>query len=156
MNNQALELLSPVGGRGGDPALKAWAASLAAGHRAELGRLNALLDRMGLPRTDVHAGHDMPGMVTAADLGRARTLRGAAFDGFLGRELRAHLEQSARVPSPSPVAQPARRPDGSPRISPPPTPARWKDFGPRRVRCQPQPSGGRAAAPPVPAGIKRS
>ncbi|MET9664695.1 DUF305 domain-containing protein [Streptomyces sp. NPDC006475] len=97
MNNQALELLTLVGGRGGDPALKAWAASLAVGHRAELGRLNALLDRIGLPRTDVHAGHDMPGMVTAADLGRARTLRGAAFDSFLGRELRAHLEQSARV-----------------------------------------------------------
>ena len=156
MNNQALELLSLVGGRGGDPALKAWAASLAVGHRAELGRLNALLDRMGLPPTDVHAGTTCPAWSpppTSAGPGPCGARPSTASSA--GNSAPTWSSPPAS-PSPSPVAQPARRPDGSPRISPPPTPARWKDFGPRRVRCQAQPSGGQAAAPPVPAGIKRS
>ncbi|WP_326812718.1 DUF305 domain-containing protein [Streptomyces scopuliridis] len=97
MNEQAGQLLALASARESPPPLASWAAALAKEHRAELAQLRQLLDRMGLPDTNVHEGHDMPGMVTDADLDRARRLTGADFDGFVRQEIRAHLEQSGRV-----------------------------------------------------------
>ncbi|MEU0277449.1 DUF305 domain-containing protein [Streptomyces sp. NPDC006195] len=97
MSEQAGQLLAMASAQDAAPPLASWAAALAKEHRTELAQLRQLLGRMGLPDTNVHEGHDMPGMVTEADLDRARGLTGARFDGFVRQEIRAHLEQSQRV-----------------------------------------------------------
>jgi uncharacterized protein (DUF305 family) len=97
MDEQAEQLLSLATHHHSAPALTSWAADLAKEHRTELTQLRRLLHRMGLSDTNVHEGHDMPGMVTNADLEGAHRLTGTDFDRFVVREIRAHLEQSQRV-----------------------------------------------------------
>ncbi|WP_405406454.1 DUF305 domain-containing protein [Streptomyces sp. NBC_01104] len=97
MNEQAVALLTLAGQRATDPRVRTWAAGLRTAQSGELARLRPLLSRMGLPDTNVHAGHDMPGMVTERDLERARAVEGAAFDRFLVAQIRDHLSQSAQV-----------------------------------------------------------
>ncbi|MFE6162630.1 DUF305 domain-containing protein [Streptomyces sp. NPDC056486] len=101
MDDQAEELLDLTKDRAhartSESDLATWATGLAKEHRAELARLRPLLHRMGLPDTNVHQGHDMPGMVTESDLDRGRRLTGAAFDRFVLQELRDHLSHSQRV-----------------------------------------------------------
>ncbi|WP_327707844.1 DUF305 domain-containing protein [Streptomyces sp. NBC_00464] len=97
MNAQAVALLSLAGQRADDPRIRSWAAALRSAQNDELARLRPLLARMGLPDTNVHKGHDMPGMVTEHDLEHARTVEGGAFDRFLVAQIRDHLRQSAQV-----------------------------------------------------------
>ncbi|MFF7253824.1 DUF305 domain-containing protein [Streptomyces microflavus] len=97
MNEKALALLTLAADRGTEPRLRAFATRLHSGQEAELGRLRPLLARMGLPDTDVHAGHDMPGMVTEADLEAARAAEGGAFDRLFLTGIRDHLRHSAQV-----------------------------------------------------------
>ncbi|WP_329035252.1 DUF305 domain-containing protein [Streptomyces sp. NBC_01725] len=97
MNEGAVELLTMAADRAGDPRLRSWASDLATAHRAELGRMRALLKELGLPSTNVHEGHEMPGMVTPGDLTRARAAEGAAFEKVFVVQIREHLEHSARV-----------------------------------------------------------
>ncbi|WP_405396464.1 DUF305 domain-containing protein [Streptomyces microflavus] len=97
MNEKALALLTLAADRATEPLLRAFATRLHSGQEAELGRLRPLLARMGLPDTDVHAGHDMPGMVTEADLEAARAAEGAAFDRLFLTGIRDHLRHSAQV-----------------------------------------------------------
>lgn len=82
MNEKALALLTLAADRATVPRLRAFATRLHSGQEAELGRLRPLLARMGLPDTDVHAGHDMPGMVTEADLEAARAAEGPRSTGY--------------------------------------------------------------------------
>ncbi|MDQ7804559.1 DUF305 domain-containing protein [Amycolatopsis sp. A133] len=56
-------------------------------------RLRAARDRAGLPASDIHSGHRMPGMVTVADLVALRSERGPGFDRRLVALLRAHAAQ---------------------------------------------------------------
>ncbi|WP_406282176.1 DUF305 domain-containing protein [Streptomyces sp. NBC_00209] len=97
MNESAVALLSLAADRSGDTAVRRWAAGLRTSQNGELDRLRPLLARMGLPDTNVHEGHHMPGMVTADDLARARALEGAAFDRFLVERIGGHLRQTAQV-----------------------------------------------------------
>ncbi|QHY97695.1 hypothetical protein SSPS47_21550 [Streptomyces sp. S4.7] len=97
MNEGAVELLTMAADRAGDPRLRSWASDLATAHRAELGRMRALLKQLGLPSTNVHEGHEMPGMVTPGDLTQARAAEGAAFEKVFVVQIREHLEHSARV-----------------------------------------------------------
>ncbi|MET9555688.1 DUF305 domain-containing protein [Streptomyces sp. NPDC006645] len=97
MNEGAVELLTMAADRSTDPGLRGWATDLAAAHRAELDRMRPLLKRLGLPATNVHEGHEMPGMVTPGDLAQARAAKGAAFEKVLVVQIREHLEHSARV-----------------------------------------------------------
>ncbi|MFJ5049913.1 DUF305 domain-containing protein [Streptomyces sp. NPDC088719] len=97
MNQQAVKLLTLAAERAAEPRVRAFAVRLRTGHEAELGRLRILLGRMGLPLTDVHAGHDMPGMVTEQELEAARAAEGTAFDRFVLARIGDHLRQSARV-----------------------------------------------------------
>lgn len=97
MNEGAVELLTMAADRSADPRLRGWASELATGHRAELGRMRPLLKQLGLPATNVHEGHEMPGMVTPGDLAKARTAKGAAFEKLVVVQIREHLEHSARV-----------------------------------------------------------
>ncbi|MFI6083058.1 DUF305 domain-containing protein [Streptomyces sp. NPDC051217] len=97
MNEGAVELLTMAADRSTDPRLRSWAKDLADAHRAELGRMRALLKELGLPSTNVHEGHEMPGMVTPGDLTQARAAEGAAFEKVFVVQIREHLEQSAHV-----------------------------------------------------------
>ncbi|MET4926745.1 DUF305 domain-containing protein [Streptomyces sp. PSRA5] len=97
MNEGAVELLTMAADRSTDPRLRSWANDLAAAHRAELGRMRPLLKQLGLPATNVHEGHEMPGMVTPGDLAQARAAKGAAFEKVFVVQIREHLEHSARV-----------------------------------------------------------
>lgn len=97
MNQQAVKLLTLAAERAAEPRVRAFAVRLRTGHEAELTRLRPLLTRMGLPLTDVHAGHDMPGMVTEQDLEAAHAAEGPALDRLVLARVRDHLRQSARV-----------------------------------------------------------
>ncbi|MFJ9055423.1 DUF305 domain-containing protein [Streptomyces sp. NPDC102409] len=97
MDEQALVLLDLAAGKATGPGLRSWAARLRTAQAGELAALRGLRDRMGLPDTDLHKGHDMPGMVTAEDLGRARAARGASFDHLLVTLIHDHLRQSEQV-----------------------------------------------------------
>ncbi|TYR47273.1 DUF305 domain-containing protein [Streptomyces parvus] len=97
MNQQAVKLLTLAAARAAEPRVRDFAVRLRTGQEAELDRLRALLTRMGLPGTDVHAGHDMPGMVTVRDLEAARAAEGPAFDRLVLVQIRDHLRQSAQV-----------------------------------------------------------
>ncbi|MGW6464952.1 DUF305 domain-containing protein [Streptomyces rubiginosohelvolus] len=97
MNQQAVKLLTLAAERAAEPRVRDFAVRLRTGQDAELVRLRGLLSCMGLPGTDVHAGHDMPGMVTVRDLEAARAAEGPAFDRIVLVQIRDHLRQSARV-----------------------------------------------------------
>lgn len=97
MNQQAVKLLTLAADRAAEPRVRTFAVRLRTKQMAELNRLRPLLARMGLPQTDVHAGHDMPGMVTERDLEAARAAEGAAFDRLVVARIRDHLRQSAQV-----------------------------------------------------------
>jgi uncharacterized protein (DUF305 family) len=68
-----------------------------AGHRAELTRLRAYLSSVGVVDDHPHEGHDMPGMVTEAEVAGAALAQGDAFDESVRRLLRAHFEESTTV-----------------------------------------------------------
>ncbi|MFC8593705.1 DUF305 domain-containing protein [Streptomyces atroolivaceus] len=97
MNEQAVTLLELAAEKATGPRLRSWAKGLRDAQAVELTTLRKLRDRMGLPDTDVHKGHDMPGMVTAEDLEDARTAEGAAFDRLVVTRILDHLRQSERV-----------------------------------------------------------
>ncbi|MED7930526.1 DUF305 domain-containing protein [Nonomuraea sp. LP-02] len=107
MDERVLPLLDLGASRGHAPAVAQLAGRLRAAHVAELARLRAALHSTALHATGVpatgppadnpHAGHDMPGMITAAELARLRTAEGPAFDTLFTGHLRAHLRQSRSV-----------------------------------------------------------
>ncbi|MBF9134798.1 DUF305 domain-containing protein [Plantactinospora sp. S1510] len=97
MHERVLPMLALVPAQTTDPALRRLAAQVEDTHRAELAQSRKLLDRSGAPRTNPHEGHDMPGMVTAAELAALGTATEAQFRRLFSRHLREHLGQAARV-----------------------------------------------------------
>ncbi|MEA5367832.1 DUF305 domain-containing protein [Amycolatopsis sp., V23-08] len=75
------------------PAVRSAASALEPSQDGFLTRLRAARDRAGLPAANVHSGHQMPGMITDADLVALRTSDGADFDRRLVALLRAHAKQ---------------------------------------------------------------
>jgi uncharacterized protein (DUF305 family) len=69
------------------------ASDLAAQHRNEISTLRANLSLMGALDDNPHAGHEMPGMVTAASFAKLAAAKGSAFDQLLAVSLREHLDQ---------------------------------------------------------------
>jgi uncharacterized protein (DUF305 family) len=97
MNDRALRLLARVPTRAANPALVRLTSEIAAEHQAEQPRLRRLLTRNGPEPTNPHKDHDMPGMITRADLATTETLRGPALDHLVTTRLHAHLAQSALI-----------------------------------------------------------
>ncbi|MBG0814145.1 DUF305 domain-containing protein [Planomonospora sp. ID82291] len=97
MTEQALDLLASAAERAADPEVARFAAETGAGHRIQLRTLRGLLKRSGTPPVNVHEGHDMPGMVTAAELAVLHRAQGAAFDGLFAGHIGEYLRQSVRV-----------------------------------------------------------
>lgn len=94
-DGQAVRLLDLGATMAEDPALRKLASTLAATRRAELTELRGILGAEGIPYTDNHAGHDMPGMPTEPELVGLRTA--PDFDAQFTRLARAHLTESATV-----------------------------------------------------------
>ncbi|GAA3801215.1 hypothetical protein GCM10022226_21130 [Sphaerisporangium flaviroseum] len=97
MNEQTLRLLAMVPERSTDPGVERLASQIRTTHRAELVRLRQLLLRAGVPLTNPHKGHNMPGMVTADELRAIGETRGSAFDRLFTENMGEHLRQSALV-----------------------------------------------------------
>lgn len=92
---QAVKLMDLGAARANDPALRRFTGELAVARRTESTGLHQILGAARIPYVDNHAGHDMPGMPTEAEL---TALPAAAdFDGELARLVRAHLTESATV-----------------------------------------------------------
>ncbi|MFI7675682.1 DUF305 domain-containing protein [Actinophytocola sp. NPDC049390] len=94
-DDQAVKLLDMGAARAESARLRRFAGELASVRRAEATRLRGILDGAGARYVDNHAGHDMPGMPTEAEL---RALSSAPdFDAQLTKLIRAHLTESATV-----------------------------------------------------------
>ncbi|MFC4858065.1 DUF305 domain-containing protein [Actinophytocola glycyrrhizae] len=94
-DDQAVKLLDLGAERAMSPRLKVFAGELAAARRAEAERLRGILDTARVPYVNNHAGHDMPGMPTEAELVALRAAQD--FDAEFTRLARAHLIESATV-----------------------------------------------------------
>jgi uncharacterized protein (DUF305 family) len=94
MNEQELRLLELVPAQTSNSATRQLAALVGTAFRGELDQLRALRTRAGVPATNIHEGHDLPGMVTAEELRAAEQARDAALDQLVVASLREHFEQS--------------------------------------------------------------
>lgn len=97
MDERFLQVLELVPGRTGEPTVETLAGRLTADHRNTLSRLRALRDASGSPTANPHAGHDMPGMATRAQLDALRRATGHAAVEIFTAALRAHLDQSIHL-----------------------------------------------------------
>ncbi|MET8089819.1 DUF305 domain-containing protein [Micromonospora sp. NPDC005220] len=97
MTERLLPVLDLVPERTTDPAWRQTAAEVATARRADLDRARQLLTDAAAPTTNPHEGHDMPGMVTAAEMTSLRAASGQSFHRLLAGHLRAHLQQSVRI-----------------------------------------------------------
>lgn len=96
MTENAVDLLRLTPEHSDSPALTGAAAKIAESEDASLARLHALRDRAGLPASNVHEGHRMPGMVTPADLIVMHDTRGAEFDQHRLTLVSAHIDPPMR------------------------------------------------------------
>ncbi|MFJ2202970.1 DUF305 domain-containing protein [Streptomyces violaceusniger] len=97
MDDQATVLLDLVPGHSSDTGVEKWAKPVATAYRDELVQLRKLLARAGVPDTNPHQGHDMPGMVTEDELRTIKGTKGAAFDTLFLAAMREHLDQAAKI-----------------------------------------------------------
>lgn len=97
MNESTVVLLDRAASRATDPRLATFAKELAAKHRDEIGVMRGITDRHAIVVTNEHDGHELPGIVTPADLARIEAQVGAEFDAAVRECLREHLEQGARL-----------------------------------------------------------
>ncbi|ANZ40303.1 hypothetical protein BBK82_34015 [Lentzea guizhouensis] len=95
-NESALAVLE-LAGRREDSALRPVTDQVVTGYRTELARARELLTRAGRQETDLHDGHDMPGMITAAELASIGDSRGSEFDQRLRTLLRTQFEEARTV-----------------------------------------------------------
>ncbi|GAA1597819.1 hypothetical protein GCM10009789_59710 [Kribbella sancticallisti] len=94
MDDQLLRVLGMAEQQAADPAVRAFATQVAAGHRAEHARFVALRTRSGLPVRNPHEGHDMPGMMTEPEIVALGKSTEQAFDPLFEKNLKEHLDQS--------------------------------------------------------------
>ncbi|WBB51023.1 DUF305 domain-containing protein [Verrucosispora sp. WMMA2044] len=97
MAERLLPMLDLVPDRTADPAWRRLATRIETSERAHLTRSRRLLTDSGAPVVNPHEGHDMPGMITAAELSALRSATGQQFHHRLAGHLRAHLTQSVRL-----------------------------------------------------------
>ncbi|WP_434443952.1 DUF305 domain-containing protein [Lentzea sp. E54] len=95
-NESALAALALTATRPGST-LRPVTDQVAATYRDELARVRDVLARAGRPETRQHDGHDMPGMITAAELAAIGTAEDTAFDEHLRTVLRTQFEEARTV-----------------------------------------------------------
>ncbi|MFK4086235.1 DUF305 domain-containing protein [Kribbella sp. NPDC020789] len=94
MDDQLLRVLAMAEQQAADPAVRAFATTVAAGHRTELEQLKATRTRSGMPVRNPHEGHDMAGMMTEPEIVALGKTSGPAFDRLFAANLKEHLEES--------------------------------------------------------------
>ncbi|SDG29726.1 Uncharacterized conserved protein, DUF305 family [Sinosporangium album] len=97
MTRQALPVFDAAPRRTSNPLIVQLAAQMGNEHRAQLRTLQSLLRRAGVPDVNMHAGHNMPGMVTIAELGDGTRTKDAAFDRFFTEHIGEYLRQSVSL-----------------------------------------------------------
>jgi len=97
MDEQLLRVLDLANQQSADPAVRKLAQQITTTHRAELAQLVVLRTRSGAPTTNVHEGHDMPGMMTEPEIAAMGKAQGAAFGQLFRKNLKEHLDQSIIV-----------------------------------------------------------
>ncbi|GAB1819415.1 DUF305 domain-containing protein [Herbidospora sp. RD11066] len=97
MTESVLALTDLAPERTANPSVLALASQVAAEQQQQLVGLKGLLSKAGLPSTNVHEGHDMPGMVTKSDLLIAQGLNDGPFDTLFRKHLKDFLTQSLLV-----------------------------------------------------------
>ncbi|MCR3748913.1 protein of unknown function (DUF305) [Lentzea californiensis] len=95
-NESTLAALDLTASRPGSE-LRPVAARLEARYRAELAQVRELLAQNGKQESDQHAGHDMPGMITPAEVAAIGYAEGTAFDQQLTALLRTQFEEARTV-----------------------------------------------------------
>ncbi|MGW6441749.1 DUF305 domain-containing protein [Lentzea sp. NPDC055074] len=95
-NESALAALTLAENRPGS-ALHPVASQVSARYRDELAQVREVLARSGRQESDQHEGHDMPGMITAAELAAVGFAQGAEFDEQLKALLRTQFEEARTV-----------------------------------------------------------
>jgi hypothetical protein len=95
-NESTLAALALAKSRPGS-ALRPVAAQVEDRYQAELAQVRDLLARTGRQESDQHDGHDMPGMITAAELAAVGHAEGTAFDQQLKALLRTQFEEARTV-----------------------------------------------------------
>ncbi len=97
MDEQMRPLLDLVPQRAADPAVMALAIQVRAFTDTELPALRLVHDQAGLPTQNPHEGMPMPGMVTAAEVAEAATLRGTEFDALTVKKVKEYLVQGVNL-----------------------------------------------------------
>lgn len=98
MDEQVMTMVELATSHASTPAVRKLAQKIAPACTAELTSLAGLLTRAGQdPGVNIHAGHHMPGMMTADELTTLRGSGGAEFDKLFLRRLREHGEQVSRL-----------------------------------------------------------
>jgi hypothetical protein len=97
MNESTVVLLDKAATRVTDPRLATFVTTLVASHKTELDEMRGIAERQNVTVTNEHEGHELPGIVTPADLARIEASAGTAFDDAVRECLREHLEQGARL-----------------------------------------------------------
>ncbi len=97
MTEQAVRLLELAPGKTSDPRLERFAEKYVADRRTTLRKLRDLLRRSGVPESNEHEGHDIPGMVIPDDFAALKRADGAAFDRLFIKDAREYLTQSVLV-----------------------------------------------------------
>ena len=94
MDEQLLQVLGMAEKQAADPALRAFATAVAGGHRDDVEKLKLNRTRSGMPVRNPHVGHDMPGMMTEAEIVALGKTSGPAFDQLFAKNLKEHLDES--------------------------------------------------------------
>jgi len=94
MDEQLLRVLAMAEKQAADPALRAFATAMAAGHRDEVEKLKLNRTRSGMPVRNPHAGHDMAGMMTEPEIVALGKTSGPAFDRLFAKNVKEHLDES--------------------------------------------------------------
>jgi uncharacterized protein (DUF305 family) len=96
MNEGALALIDHLDTRpvGADPSLRDLLGEIRTTHQAELRDLRGLLAAGNVPESNIHEGHQMPGMVTDVGLAQVRDAPDAEVPSRAAALIRAHLAQT--------------------------------------------------------------
>ncbi|MEV4218654.1 DUF305 domain-containing protein [Nonomuraea sp. NPDC049725] len=91
-HEQAVEMAELAPDRAGDPEIKELAARIKAAQDPEIATMQGWLTTWGRPAPEGGMGHDMPGMMSEADLAKLKSAKGAEFDRLFAEQMIAHHE----------------------------------------------------------------
>ncbi len=97
LDEGAVRLLDLTARRTSDPGVRSLVQEIGPTHRAELEELKRLGELAELPAVNVHADHEMPGMVTTGRLAGIGAQTGDSFERTVRETLREYLTQCVNL-----------------------------------------------------------